>query len=73
VFRSLAYHPIPIALCRFMMVLRDECTEEQPGNPEFWAEVKKEGRSMSLISKPEAANNEGKSAIPESVAAEVSF
>lgn len=53
------------------MDLRDECTEEKPGNSEFWEEVKQEGRPMSLISKPEAAMSGGKSRISESVSAEV--
>jgi ATP-dependent DNA helicase 2 subunit 2 len=43
-----------------------------PGNKEFWVQVQKRGRGMSLISKPEAAKNGGISAIPESDAEEVS-
>jgi hypothetical protein len=40
---------------------------------QFWSQVQKEGRSISLISNVEAAKHGGKSAIPEAKAEKVSF
>jgi hypothetical protein len=54
-----------------MSDLRDECRDAER-NVEFWEEVKKEGRPISLISKPEAKENGGKSTMSESMAMEVS-
>jgi hypothetical protein len=55
----------------FLQDLRQTCLSD-PGNKEFWSQVQKQGREMSLISKPEAAKNGGISTIPESDAEEVS-
>jgi hypothetical protein len=60
-----------IFLVRFVQNLRKTCLSD-PGNKEFWAEVQKHGRGMSLISKPEAAKHGGISTIPESDAEQVS-
>ncbi|KAJ7451138.1 SPOC domain-like protein [Mycena latifolia] len=51
----------------FLKDLRDKCTSE-PGNRQFWAEVQKAGRKMSLISDKEAGEHGGTSAISESKA-----
>jgi len=61
-------------LHRFMMDLREQCLEtEGGGNNAFWKEVCTVGRTLSLISKTEAANAGGRSRISESVASEVSY
>ncbi|KAF9652062.1 SPOC domain-like protein, partial [Thelephora ganbajun] len=58
----------------FMMDLREECLEtDGGGNNAFWKEVCADGRTLSLISKTEAANAGGKSRISESVASEVGY
>ena len=54
------------------MDLREQCLEmDEGGNNAFWKEVCTVGRTLSLISKPEAAKAGGKSRISESVASEV--
>ena len=54
------------------MDLREQCLEtEGGGNNAFWKEVRTVGRTLSLISKPEAATAGGRSRISESVASEV--
>ena len=59
---------------RFMMDLREQCLETgEGGNTAFWQEVCAVGRTLSLISKTEAANAGGKSRISESVASEVGY
>ena len=59
---------------RFMMDLREECLEtDGGGNNAFWKEVCTVGRTLSLISKTEAANAGGRSRISESVASEVGY
>jgi len=59
---------------RFMMDLREQCLEmDGGGNNAFWKEVCTVGRSLSLISKTEAANAGGRSRISESVASEVGY
>lgn len=57
---------------RFLRDLRETCLSE-PGNKDFWAQVQKQGRDISLISKPEAAKYGGISLIPESEAEGVSL
>ena len=47
------------------MDLKESCLQE-PGNPEFWEEVQKLGRSISLISGPEAKKLGGSSEFSES-------
>jgi len=70
VFRDTALKEDEIdAWNNFIKDLRQACLAD-PGNKEFWSEVQKQGRKMSLISKPEAAKNGGISAIPESDAEE---
>ncbi|KAJ7102505.1 SPOC domain-like protein [Mycena belliarum] len=51
----------------FLEDLRDKCASE-PGNRQFWTQVQKAGRKMSLISDKEAEENGGTSAISESKA-----
>lgn len=59
---------------RFMMDLREQCLEtDGGGNTAFWKEVCAVGRTLSLISKAEAANAGGRSRISESVASEVGY
>lgn len=59
---------------RFMMDLREQCLEtDGGGNNAFWKEVCAVGRTLSLISKTEAANAGGRSRISESVASEVGY
>ena len=61
-------------LHRFMMDLREQCLEtDGGGNIAFWKEVCTVGRTLSLISKTEAANAGGRSRISESVASEVGY
>ena len=56
------------------MDLREQCLEaDGGGNIAFWKEVCAVGRTLSLISKTEAANAGGKSRISESVASEVGY
>jgi ATP-dependent DNA helicase 2 subunit 2 len=43
----------------------------KPGNPEFWSDVKKVGRDLSLISKGEAKKQGGLSSIADDEAEEV--
>jgi len=47
------------------MDLKESCLQE-PGNLEFWEEVQKLGRSISLISDPEAKKLGGSSEFSES-------
>ncbi|KAJ7674432.1 SPOC like C-terminal domain-containing protein [Mycena rosella] len=49
----------------FLQDLREKCVSE-PGNRQFWAQVQKAGRTMSLISDTEAEEQGGTSAISES-------
>lgn len=44
-----------------------------PGNPEFWSDVKKIGRNLSLISKAEARKQGGLSSVADDEAEEVRF
>lgn len=56
------------------MDLREQCLEtDGGGNNAFWKEVCAVGRTLSLISKAEAANAGGRSRISESVASEVGY
>ena len=45
----------------------------KPGNPEFWSDVKKVGRNLSLISKEEAKEQGGLSSISDDEAEKVRF
>jgi hypothetical protein len=57
-----------------MMDLREQCLEaDGGGNTVFWNGVCAVGRTLSLISKAEAASAGGRSRISESVASEVSY
>ncbi|KAF7367429.1 SPOC domain-like protein [Mycena sanguinolenta] len=51
----------------FMQNLRRNCTSE-PGNSQFWSEVQKAGRKISLISEEEAEEHGGTSQFSESQA-----
>lgn len=55
----------------FLSELKTRCTEPRTGKPKFWNKVSALGRSISLISKSEAAKQHGKSDITEAKAAEV--
>jgi hypothetical protein len=55
---------------RFMQDLHDKCASE-PGNLQFWTQVQKAGRKMSLISDKEAEEHGGTSPISESKAEKV--
>ncbi|KAG0703074.1 SPOC like C-terminal domain-containing protein [Suillus ampliporus] len=55
----------------FLRDLKESCLEES-GNPEFWQEVQKLGRSISLISQPEAKKLGGRSEFSESASEAVS-
>ncbi|KAG6820237.1 hypothetical protein H0H93_003600 [Arthromyces matolae] len=55
---------------RFLVDLKSKCTSE-PGNGEFWSEVKSVGRGISLISNKEAKQNGGSSKVSESGAINV--
>lgn len=55
----------------FLSELKARCTEPRTGKPKFWTKVSALGRSISLISKSEAAKQHGKSDITEAKAAEV--
>ncbi|KAH7908209.1 SPOC like C-terminal domain-containing protein [Hygrophoropsis aurantiaca] len=56
----------------FLRDLKKSCSND-PGNPEFWSEIQKLGRSISLISTPEAAKLGGESDVPENAAEVVSL
>ncbi|KAI0063150.1 SPOC domain-like protein [Artomyces pyxidatus] len=51
----------------FIQELKSSCLED-PGNPAFWEEVRKEGRGMSLIGRSEAKKHGGKSNISDTSA-----
>jgi len=56
------------------MDLREQCLEtDGGGNNAFWKEVCTVGRTLSLISKTEAASAGGRSRVSESVASEVGY
>lgn len=57
---------------RFMKDLKDKCTSE-PGNRQFWAEIRTIGRRMSLISDKEAEDHGGTSDVSESGALKVCY
>ena len=54
----------------FLRNLKEKCLSK-PGNPEFWSDVKKVGRDLSLISKGEAKKQGGLSSIVDNEAEEV--
>ncbi|KAI0932900.1 hypothetical protein AcW2_001392 [Taiwanofungus camphoratus] len=54
----------------FLRDLRKVCLDQRLGNQEFWEEVKKLGRDISLVSKPEASQLGGKSDVSEAESAE---
>lgn len=55
---------------RFLQDLREKC-ESKPGNTEFWSEVQKIGRGISLISDKEAKKYGGASQYSEAQAKKV--
>jgi len=55
----------------FLKDLKESCLREA-GNSEFWQEVQKLGRSLSLISEPEARKLGGHSQFSESASEAVS-
>lgn len=55
----------------FLRDLKESCFKEA-GNSEFWQEVQNLGRSLSLISKPEAKKLGGHSEFSESASEAVS-
>jgi len=54
----------------FLRNLKGKCLSK-PGNPEFWSQVKKVGRDLSLISEGEAKKQGGLSSIADDEAEEV--
>ena len=60
------------AFSSFLRNLKEKCLSK-PGNPEFWSDVKKIGRDLSLISKGEAKKQGGLSSIEDNEAEEVRF
>jgi Ku C terminal domain like len=61
---------MPLCLSSFLLSLKDTCLSK-PGNLEFWSDVKKIGRDLSLISKTEAKKLGGLSSITDDEAEEV--
>ena len=61
---------MPLCLSSFLLSLKDKCLSK-PGNLEFWSDVKKIGRGLSLISKTEAKKLGGLSRITDDEAEEV--
>ncbi|KAH8830040.1 ku80-like protein [Flagelloscypha sp. PMI_526] len=49
----------------FLRELKDKCTEDDPGNVDFWDTVRQVGVSLSLIGSTEASKVGGKSKIPD--------
>jgi hypothetical protein len=60
-----------LIVIRFLRDLKESCLKEA-GNSEFWQEVQKLGRSLSLISEPEARKLGGRSEFSESASEAVS-
>lgn len=58
------------AFCSFLRNFKGKCLSK-PGNPEFWSQVKKVGRDLSLISKGDAKKQGGLSSIADDEAEEV--
>ena len=56
--------------CSFLRNFKEKCLSK-PGNPEFWSDVKKVGRDLSLISKGEAKKQGSLSSISDNDAEEV--
>jgi ATP-dependent DNA helicase 2 subunit 2 len=54
----------------FLRSLKQKCLSK-PGNPDFWSNVKKVGRDLSLISEGEAKKRGGLSSIADDEAEEV--
>ncbi|KAI0725997.1 SPOC like C-terminal domain-containing protein [Fomitopsis betulina] len=50
----------------FLRGLREACLDGKPGNTEFWARIKDEGRGLSLINDKDAGVLGGKSDVTES-------
>lgn len=62
---------MPIRLS-FLQDLRHTCMDEEPGNKDFWSQIQKLGREMSLISKSETQSKAGQAqAVTEARSAEV--
>lgn len=54
----------------FLRNLKEKCLSK-PGNPEFWSDVKRVGRDLSLISKGETKEQGGLLSIADDEAEEV--
>ena len=58
------------SFCSFLRNLKEKCLST-PGNPEFWSNVIRVGRDLSLISKREAKKQGGLSSVADDEAEEV--
>lgn len=66
---------VPCSLITFFSFLRDlksTCLDQIPHNKEFWKEIQKIGRPISLISSKEAKKAGGKSDVTEGTSVDVS-
>lgn len=69
-FHSFVCFTTSLCVSSFLCDLKEKCLSK-PGNPEFWSDVKKVGRDLSLISKGEAKKQGGLSSIADDEAEEV--
>lgn len=68
----LTFKPLMLIRISFLQDLRHTCLEEEPGNKDFWSQVQKLGREISLISKSETQSKADQAqAVTEARAAEV--
>jgi ATP-dependent DNA helicase 2 subunit 2 len=56
-----------------MVNLQKKCVQDYPGNKEFWSELGKIGREISLISNKEAKQHGGTASVSEGKADSVSL
>ena len=72
----MSFHPLVCLIkslyefSSFLRNLKEKCSSKL-GNPEFWSDVKKVGRDLSLISKGETKKQGGLSSIGDDEAEEV--
>lgn len=58
------------AFSSFLPKLKEKCLSK-PGNPDFWSDIKKIGRDLSLISKEEVKKQGGLSSVANDEAEKV--